>query len=190
MDDISILARIKFHLKSLNISDLQKVGLSQGSIIGNDLWQPHFASGEFYQVNFSKFPGLWFCRDFSNKEKPIRYGYLFSLLTEEMSNNEKDIYTPFLPINSIDLTARLSLTDSGFLLNKNLLEYKSYEDVYKSLGLFEKYGSCLQEKNILDERVLNVTPKGNGRIFCLLVKGNTKKGSIEKSLSQEFQYAF
>lgn len=182
-----MLEKISFYYSNLITPDIRKIGLSQNSIIGNNLWQPHFHTREFYNSDLSDLPGIWFCRDFSNKDKPIRYGNLFSILTEDMLENSKDEFTPFLPINSIDLAARISLTDSGFLLNKGLLEWKSYEEAYKELGLFERYGFYLLKNNILDERVLMVTPKGNGRIFCFIISGN---GKLKPNSLKDFQLAF
>ncbi len=160
---------------------MERVGLSHYSFIGNELWVPHFETKQFYKVDLSTLPGIWFCQDFINEEKPIRYGLLWALITPEMADNPEDKLTPFRPIDSVDDVARLSIMDSGTLLSKKMLRWSTYCEAYKKVGIFEMYMHDLERENLTNAPILTVTPKGNGRILCLMPSNNGGKAKQENS---------
>lgn len=168
----NLYQKVRFELIRRTTPLANRVGLSEGSFVGSNLWVPHFYSGIFYNVDLSALPGVWFCQDFSNENKPIRYGSLFSEITSEMINNSPDELTPFKPIASIDDVAALSSTDSSLLLNRGLLRWTSYEQAYRNAGILDKYAKDLEREGILEEQILTVTPKGNGRVWCMSISGS------------------
>ena len=148
-------------------------GFYKGAIIENPLLHPQ--ENEWINLTQAQ-PGRYAGYDFLLPEKftqfdketrerftPIIEGRLGAFVLDQIIDNEPDDETPngFFSLTNFDQVLSIDFLSPQQLLELGMLRQTSYQEAYKKVGLYDKFGEELKARRVAEDPVYQITPKGN-----------------------------
>jgi hypothetical protein len=160
-------------------------GFIEGSILDYKLCYPDETTGQllYKQADAGRLLGFDFNRKaefpIAAKQREIvsfSEGRLFGMCVEHVKDNPVDQRTPvdFVNIFNIDHVLTLDTYNPNELVDLELLTRKTYLTTYDEAGLATKYATDLRSRGLADEKVYQVTPKGNALLHLTPDSGDAK----------------
>jgi hypothetical protein len=166
-----------------------KTGMLEDAIFAPMLWCPN-DDGTSLQYD-KALAGRYAVYDFNRREEfgkkalPRGKGRLIAFPLEEIIGNDINEYTPSTLVDPVDLGQLLQLVVSPKieeLVGWGLIRETNYIEAYVRVGLYDKYKLAIDMKNLGNETVYQITPKGNGLVNIMLDGGEKtpeKKKAME-----------
>lgn len=159
-----------------------KIGLLLGSILNFEVWHPDNSSDQTYRLtahsaDAGEMAGYDFQRATNTNKRPkwmrneenipVAAGKMWAFLPDEIADKEPTEYThpSLFNFRDIDHVLTIRMPSIEQAAEEGLVVEGSYEDAYNNVGLYQDFKAELKARRIHDERVLQVTPKGNSLIF-------------------------
>lgn len=158
-----------------------RLGLLEDSIIGNPLC---FPIDETYTANKSTNGGEWLGYDFWRPTVlPVRKdgyphsrlfeGKLAAFILDEVKDNPASQRTPMstLKLYRFDHVLSIDMPKIETLVDLEFIRPTTYRDAYRRVGVYESYAADLDAKGVTDDKVYQVTPKGNTLVYLVQPSG-------------------
>ena len=86
-----------------------------------------------------------------------------SFLIDEVKDRDKSDYTPLdlFQFTDIEHIMHADFPTIEELVEQGLVEETTYEEAYRSVGLYDQYSQSMGVLGISEETVYQITPKGN-----------------------------
>lgn len=161
----------------------KRTGLLEDTIISPSLYHPN-EEGTSLTKSDAKNAAWWVAYDFRRPSefdrknvRQIDQGRLGAFPLPEIIDNSPETYTPTQLLNIFDVSDVLyiELPTISELIDYGLVRETTYEAAYKEVGMFQKYSKLLALRNLNQEKVYQVTPKGNGLVFLASDLGEKRK---------------
>lgn len=165
-----------------------KTGMLEDSIFAPALWCPNDegTSLQYDDALAGRYAAFDFNRksEFNNKTLCRGKGRLMAFPLEEIIDNSTDTYTPSALVEPLDLGQLMQMVISpkiDELVGWGLIKETNYRQAYENVGLYDQYRLPIELKNLGEQTVYQVTPKGNGLVF-LAADGGEKTPEKKKVL--------
>lgn len=156
-----------------------RVGLLSQAILAPALYHPNpeMASLELSATEAGRWVGYDFRRPevFGNKViKNGRVKQAGKLLLIDLEEYRDQNFTPSTVADLLLFRQILSLwsPDLDHFVNNGYIDETTYRTAYQRVGVWDKYGKYLELAGVANERVYQVTPKGNTLVFLEPNNGN------------------
>jgi len=164
-----------------------KTGLLEDSIFAPSLWCPNDEGTSLQYDN--AVAGRYAAYDFHRREEFGKNtvnrgkGRLIAFPLDEIIDNPASKYTPSTLVEPLDLGQILQIVFPSIdeLVEWELVRDTTYKEAYKRAGLYDQYRLGIELKNIGDETVYQITPKGNGLVF-VATEGGEKTSEKKREL--------
>lgn len=166
-------------------------GLISGAIIAPSLCYPD-QSGERLVHDIAE-TGQWLAYDFNRpgalgrkykkSPTPLRTeGKLSAFFVEEFMDNPADALTPTGTLNMTnpEHTSSTAPTNMEELAAEGLVVSTTYGEAYEAAGLYDQFSEDLSARNLEDQPVFSVTPKGNTLVKLTAVGGGPSGGTRDR----------
>lgn len=174
----------------------EQPGLLEGSIIhSNTLFHPDTDGTPTY----THATGIdWLAYDFlrpkvlrpykDGQYRQFRKGRLYAFLIDEVQGNKADDKTPLGLLQFLDIDHILGFEKPSIetLVNEELVIPTTYGDAYKRVGEYERYAEELESRQLTNDAIHQVTPKGNTLIFLGRDGGKPKPKKEEQPAWSSF----
>lgn len=170
----------------------QMSGLIEGAILGPKLCYPDPNIGAL--IYKSAQGGLWLAHDFkrpeefpsASKKRGVELnseGKLFGFMLDEVRSNDAEDRTPIgkLSLLSLDHLLTFDSYTAAELVGEGMLRATTYREAYTQVGLSE-YVPDLESRSLAEDKVFQVTPKGNTLVGLL-----PESGSASPKRSPQFE---
>ena len=103
-------------------------------------------------------------------------GIFAEFVIDEVKDNHIEELTPthIVNITNIDHIACLDKPSITELVDTEIVIPTTHSDAYKRVGAYEQYAEDLHSRNVADDLIYQVTPKGNGLVFIIPRRGDSQ----------------
>lgn len=150
----------------------KRTGLLEDTILSPILYHPNSEYTSLIKTQAQA--GRWTSYDFRRsqefypkKVKQLDNGKLIAFILPEIIGNDPNKFTPTNTVNIFDITHVLTIETPSIqqVIEYGYLKETTYKKAYDEAGTNGKFDKYLQLKNLLDTKIYQVTPKGNGMLF-------------------------
>ncbi|HEX8762885.1 MAG TPA: hypothetical protein VF733_03965 [Candidatus Saccharimonadales bacterium] len=171
-------------------------GMLKGTIISEKLLYPDQEQPDGVSYHHAC-PGRWLAYDFHRpevlgpkKKGPTRQlfgGKLLTYMLEELRGQPGNEESP--PFNFFDIVQGLVVYHPGIgqLVEEEYVTPTTHQEAYRQVDAYEEYADAMHSRGVADDRVYQVTPKGNAMIF-LVSDGGKQRPNEDKEKNPVFGF--